>query len=80
MPNEKTTWIVTTSGDRPVKAVARDLAKAGLRVSQVLEEIGSVIGTGSPGLAPKLRAVPGVVDVSPETAIDIGPPDSTDVW
>ncbi len=73
-------WIVTTSPERPVAEVASELAKAGLDVEQVLDEIGCVIGRGGPDLVPRLKAVRGVADVSRGTGIDIGPPGSDTTW
>jgi hypothetical protein len=74
------TWIVTTSGERPVADVAKDLRAKGFSVDQVLDEIGAITGAADDSVVPKLRAVKGVADVSPDTAIDIGPPDSPTTW
>lgn len=71
-----TTWIVTTSDQRPISDIARDLTRAGFTTDQVLSDIGSITGSAAPGIAAKLRAIAGVIDVSPDTAIDIGPPDA----
>lgn len=79
MPASKR-WIVTTSGDRALADVQKDLTKAGFVIEQNLGEIGSLIGTASDAVAEKLRALPGVADVSPDTPIDIGPPDSPVTW
>lgn len=71
-PAKKQSLIITTSGKRSIKDVARDLKDAGFDVEQVLEEINVVTGKGS---APdKLRSVKDVVDVSEDTPVDIGPP------
>jgi hypothetical protein len=75
-----TGWIITTSSDRPIADIAEDLKSAGLTVSQVNDQISSISGTGAAGLKSKLQKVKGVVDVSPDTPIDIGPPGSTDTW
>jgi len=72
--------IVTTSAERPVRAVAKDLSKAGFKVDQILEEIGSITGSCDASQIGKLRAIPGVADVSLDTPIDIGPPDSPTTW
>jgi hypothetical protein len=69
-------WIVTTAGDRPLQDVARQLRQAGLAVEEVLDEIGCITGSASAEVAERLRAIPGVADVSPEHRIDIGPPDA----
>ena len=73
-------WIITTSQDRPVAEIAKELSSAGFAVEQVLDEIGSITGRASKAVAAKLRAIKGVVDVSPSTGIDIGPPGSGDTW
>ncbi len=71
-----TGWIVTTSDDRPIAEIAKDLSRAGFNVGHVLGEVGSITGSADPAIVGKLRAIPGVADVSPETGIDIGPPDA----
>jgi len=73
-------WIVTMSGERPIREVRKDLAKHGFDVADVYDEIGSISGAGDDDVAEKLREVPGVADVSPEEPIDIGPPDSPVTW
>ena len=73
-------WVVTTSGDRPLSDVTKDLAESGFAVGEVLDEIGCVTGAGDDKIAEKLRAIPGVADVAPEDVIDIGPPDAAVTW
>lgn len=73
-------WIITTSSDRPIKDIASDLKKAGFSVGHVLEEVGSITGAAAEDTVTTLRAIPGVVDVSPDRPIEIGPPDSGDTW
>jgi hypothetical protein len=77
---ESKTWIVTTSGDRPLGDVKKDLTKKGFAVGQVLDAIGCIIGEASEDIAKKLRTVPGVADVSPDEAVGIGPPDGDVTW
>jgi hypothetical protein len=79
MPKSKG-WIITTSGDRPAKDVAKDLKAKGFAVDQVLDEIGSITGTADDAVAAKVRGVKGVADVSPDSPIDIGPPDAPTTW
>jgi hypothetical protein len=69
-----TNWIITTDGDRPVADIARELAQAGLESQQVLGEIGCILGSADERCLPQLAAVRGVIDVAPDTGIDIGPP------
>lgn len=73
-------WIVTTSDDRPIADIANDLKAAGFSVGHVLEEVGSITGAAAEDTLAKLRSIKGVVDVSPDTPIDIGPPGSDDTW
>lgn len=73
-------WIVTTSGDRPLNDIRKDLTRKGFTIAQVLDEIGCIIGDASDDSAEQLRTVPGVADVSPNAPINIGPPDSNVTW
>lgn len=73
-------WIVTTSGDRPIRDVARDLEDAGFDVGHVLEEVGSITGAANDAALDKVRAVKGVADVSPDVPVDVGLPDSPETW
>jgi hypothetical protein len=74
------TWIITTSSDRPIRDIAKDLADAGLTRSKVLKEIGCITGSAGDKTVAKLRKVRGVVDVSPDVPVDVGPPDSSKTW
>lgn len=74
------TWIITTGGSRPLADIAKDLAAAGLKSAQVLEAIGSITGSAGEDALAKLRKVRGVVDVSPDTPVDLGPPGSPETW
>ncbi|MES1167359.1 MAG: hypothetical protein ABUL68_05090, partial [Pseudomonadota bacterium] len=73
-------WIVTTSSDRPIAEITKDLKAAGFSVGHVLEEIGSITGQAADDTATKLRSIAGVVDVSPDAPVDIGPPGSPETW
>ena len=78
MTNEaKQPMVITVSGDRPIQDIADDLRAAGFDVDQVLESIGSVTGSAHPKNAARLRGVKGVVDVSEDHPVDIGPPGAT---
>jgi hypothetical protein len=79
MPAQKS-WIVTTSAERPIHEITDDLKEAGFDVGQVLEEVNSITGAASDTAVAKLRSIKGVVDVSPDTPIDIGPPGSPETW
>lgn len=67
-------WIVTTSGNRSLKDIKKELAEAGFGVDQVLEDIGVITGTADD--ADRLRSIPGVADVSPDHEVHIAPPDA----
>jgi hypothetical protein len=74
-------WVVTTSGDRSLNEVKKNLKKAGFTIDQVLEEIGCITGAASDDVVRGLRAVPGVATVSAEAPpINIGPPDAPVTW
>lgn len=77
---ERKKWIVTMSGDRPISEIKKDLVKTGFTVDQVLDEIGSIIGSADNDAAERIRAIRGVSDVSPDTPINIGPPDAPVTW
>jgi len=69
-------WIVTTSGERSLSDVKKQLAESGFAVDQVLDEIGIITGTSSDEDVERVRSVKGVADVSPDEVVDIGPPDA----
>lgn len=77
---KRKTWIVTLSGDRPIAEVSKALTSAGFAVEQVLEAIGSITGKADAAAAGKARRIKGVADVSPDTTVGIGPPDSDTTW
>ena len=77
---DKKHWIVTTSGERSPKDVARDLERAGFTVEQVHDEIQSIIGSAEEESLARIRNVPGVTDVTADVPIEIGPPDSDETW
>jgi len=79
MPERKG-WIVTTSSERPMSEITKDLKDAGFSVGKVLEEVGSITGEAGDEIVSKVRSIAGVVDVSPDVPIDIGPPGSPDTW
>jgi hypothetical protein len=69
--------VITTTDERPISDIEKDLTEAGFKVDQVMSEIGCITGMGDDKVAKKLRAISGVADVSEmPPPIDIGPPDS----
>ena len=77
---ESKKWVVTTSPDHTFGEVARELERAGFAIEQQLDAVGVVIGAGDDAMAERMRGIKGVTDVSPDTPIDIGPPDSPRTW
>lgn len=75
--SENKKWVVILSGDHPLDEVKKNLIDAGFAVDHVLSAIGCITGAASEDVAEKLRAIPGVADVSPEPPpVSIGPPDA----
>lgn len=74
------TWVITVSPDRPIAQTVQALTEAGCSIRDVLTEIGVVIARCDSSSVAALRQVPGVADVSPDAAIDIGPPDAPITW
>jgi hypothetical protein len=77
---ERKAWIVTASGDRPLKDVARDLEAHGFLLGRMFAELNIITGDAADNLIVKLRSVAGVVSVEPDAPIDIGPPGSKETW
>ena len=75
MPSAKE-WIVTTSGEKPLKDIAQKLTAAGFKVDRVLYEIGCITGRADAVTAGNLRSIDGVADVSKNIDVSIGPPDA----
>jgi hypothetical protein len=74
-------WMVTTSGERSLPEVKKQVEATGFKVEQVFTEIGCLTGSASDEVADRLRAIPGIADVSPEPPpINIGPPDASVTW
>jgi hypothetical protein len=71
---QKQAFVVTVSGDHRIQKVAKELKAKGFEVDQVLDAIGVVTGSALPANVAKMRAVPGVTDVSADHPVDIGPP------
>ena len=68
--------VITLSGERPLREVTADLEAAGLKVDQVLAEVGVVTGSAPAAATARLRGVSGVADVSKDHGVDVGPPGS----
>lgn len=78
--DKKKALIVTTGNDRPIHDIARDLADAGLKDVHILQEVGIITGSAEDDTVAKLRKVRGVKDISADLSINIGPPDSREIW
>jgi len=79
MANKKP-WIVTIGGDRSIQDIAGELAKAGHTDIRVLDEVGCITGSAEDEAVSRLRRVRGVMDISPDVPVHIGPPDLSDTW
>ena len=55
MATKKKDWVVTTSGDRPLEDVAKELKQSGFKVGQVLHETGLITGEGGDDAAENAR-------------------------
>ena len=73
-------WVITTSGDRSLNEVRKNVVDSGFKVDQVLNEIGLITGHAEDDVAKKVRNISVVADVSPEEPINIGPPDAPVTW
>jgi hypothetical protein len=73
-------WIVTSAGDSPLNELKKQLIEKGFTVEQVMNEIGIITGTAEEDVVEKIKKVPGVADISPDTDINIGNPDSPVTW
>jgi hypothetical protein len=66
--------IVTVHPGADLDSVADQLAKAGLQVQDKLHAVGSITGSAQDKDIARLRAVPGVADVSPGHSFQLNPP------
>lgn len=69
-------WTVVVAPEMDADSIAISLRSAGLTVQEILSAIGVIIVRGSEPLAQEARKIRGVIEVSKEASIDIGPPDS----
>ncbi|MES2739405.1 MAG: hypothetical protein V4754_00420 [Pseudomonadota bacterium] len=67
----RTGWIVTISPDRAIADVAMDLARAGLMVDQVLEQMACITGRATPEVAAAFSAIRGVAAVAAAQGVDL---------
>lgn len=73
-------WVITTSGERPIEEIADELSRSGFEIDQILSEVGLITGRAAEDAVARARKVAGVVDVSANVSIDVGPPDSRNTW
>jgi hypothetical protein len=66
--------IVTVKPGSDFEAVAAHLGQAGMEVRDKLEAVGSVIGSARSTDVARLRTIPGVLDVTESTRIQLNPP------
>lgn len=73
-------WLITMSHDQSISELATRLSAEGLTIKNVLEEVGCITGSADDATVGRLRKIKGVVDISPDMQIDVGPPDSEETW
>lgn len=78
--SENKKWIITTSGEKPLDEIKKNLTETGFEIEQSLDEIGCIIGTASDDTTESARGISGITDISPDESIDIGPPDAPTTW
>ena len=66
--------VVTVKPDSDLDAVSAQLGQAGLQVHDKLEAVGSITGSAREIDVPRLRTVPGVLDVTESAPIQLNPP------
>jgi hypothetical protein len=76
----KNVWIITTNGKRDIHAVAKDLAAAGLEVTQSFSDLPCITGQAKKACVAKMKKVKGVVDIAPDMAVTVGPPGRKLTW
>ncbi len=69
-------WIVITDRTRPIRDVIRELAHAGFEVGHVLETMGGITGSAEDQAVEQIRKVRGVVNIWPDTCLEVDPPTS----
>ncbi|HEX8263909.1 MAG TPA: hypothetical protein VF596_00690 [Pyrinomonadaceae bacterium] len=80
--SESKRLVVTTSEDRSISDIEKELTDNGFVVDEVFDAAGSITGKVTDDDAiDRLREIRGVTDVSPEPPpIDIGPPGAHETW
>jgi hypothetical protein len=81
--SESKKLVVTTSGDRSMSDIENELTDKGFIIDEVYDAIGIISGeVTDDDVVDRLRAIPGVTDVSPEPPpININPPPGEpEVW
>ncbi|MFG6666400.1 hypothetical protein ACGK9R_04740 [Halomonas sp. HNIBRBA4712] len=73
-------WIVTIASGCSVAELAERLRREGLTVRELMEEIGCITGEADGATAERIKHIDGVVDIAPDTPIDLGPPDAGTTW
>lgn len=67
------TWLVSVDLQADVASVARMLSERGFKLKEVHSEISCITGVASEEDIPSLRKITGVLDISPDVPIDVGP-------
>jgi hypothetical protein len=67
---------VADSERESIEDVAERLSNAGMQVKETLPELGTVVGSGPPGLVRELEQVRGVEKIARSGSFSLPPPDS----
>jgi predicted TPR repeat methyltransferase len=73
-------WVVTTTQERPIQDVARDLRDRGFKITETLDMIGCITGTAGADLIKIVRKIEGIADISADTNINLPPADEDLTW
>ncbi len=78
--SERQRWVVTTSPERPIEEVARELADHGFMVGDILDAIGCITGAAERGTIDALLAIEGVDAIEPDVDVDLPPGEEGPTW
>ncbi|WP_447528693.1 hypothetical protein [Vreelandella sp. TE19] len=73
-------WIVTLSSEYSMSDMATHLQEQGLQIKEQLDAIGCITGEADSAAAERIRCLEGVIDIAPDTPLNIGPPDADQTW
>jgi hypothetical protein len=68
-------WLVTVDPQVDIARVSRVLSQSGFQVKQILSEVSCITGSAPGGKIPLFRKITGVVNISADFPVDLGPGD-----